>query len=167
MHIRMLICETELFTFTAANAEMMDASVTEQIVAAAQNTGVAQFRSEIIGTQVCVSVKMNDMQIRITNGRSSHRAERYQMFSSYQQLHFPVIEYYFRTRLNIRQRAVRISEAEFNIAAVKESVIGQILVLIGTVSLKAETLFSYRRRAESCARTERRCLVERRAVQND
>ena len=61
----MLLCKLKLAAVAAADAELVDAPVSHQVMAAAQHTGVAQSGSQIIVPQICMGVKMYDMQVRM------------------------------------------------------------------------------------------------------
>ena len=72
MHIGMPRGELKFFPIAAADTELVDAPVTDQIVAAAQHAGMAELCAKIIVPQVGVGIKMYDVQIRIlAHGRAN------------------------------------------------------------------------------------------------
>ena len=69
----MLPGELPFFPFPAADAELVDLPVPDQIVAAADHTGVAQFRPQVVVPQVRMGIEVDDLEIRVL---FQHRPER-------------------------------------------------------------------------------------------
>ena len=82
MHVRVLRCKTEFCAFAAANAKLMNASIANQIMTAAQDTGMAELCAEIVITQVCMSIEMYDVKLRIFLQNSTDSAQCDQMFAA-------------------------------------------------------------------------------------
>ena len=62
MQVGVRLCEAEFLAVAAADAELVDAPVAEQVVCAAHDARVAELRTEVVVAQVGVGVKMDDMQ---------------------------------------------------------------------------------------------------------
>ena len=61
IHERMLTSERKLITVAASDSELKNTSVAEDIVTSSEHAGMGELLSEIILTQVCMSVKVNDV----------------------------------------------------------------------------------------------------------
>ena len=85
VHIGVAGRKLKFLPLTAADAELVDAPVTDQIMAAAQHTGVAQLRAEVIIPQVGVGVKMDDVQIGIFAHGCAHGTQGHKMLAAEQQ----------------------------------------------------------------------------------
>ena len=79
VHLGVLGSKLKLCPVAAADAELMDAAVPYQLVAAAQHTSVAELRAQIVVPQVGVGVEVHDMQIRVFLHRSPHGTQCDQM----------------------------------------------------------------------------------------
>ena len=75
-------CKSEFFPVTAADTELVNPAVPDQLVTAAQNTGMTEPGSQIILTQICMGIKMYDVQIWIFFKDSTDRTQSDQMFSA-------------------------------------------------------------------------------------
>ena len=69
----MFIREPELFSVAAPDAELVDLIVAQQIKASSHDAGMAQFSAEVVVTQVCVCIEMDDLKIRELSENSFHR----------------------------------------------------------------------------------------------
>ena len=144
----MLGSKLKLCPVAAADAELMDAAIPYQLVAAAQHTGVAELRAQIVVPQVGVGVKMHDMQIRVFLHRSPHSAQRDQMLAAQQQRELAVLQNLLCPGLDIGQCQLAGAEAQLQIAAVEHVKVGQVGVLVGAVGLQTVALVADGGRAE-------------------
>ena len=142
----------------------MDTPVANQIVAAAQHAGVAELCAEVIVPQIGVGVKMHNVQIRILAHRRTHCAQGDKVFPAQQQRQFAVAQNLRRTGFNIHECALRRTEAQLQVSAVKHIAVGQILVLIGAVRFQSIAFVPHGRGAKACAGAVAGGRVKRRTV---
>ena len=138
----------ELLPVAAADAELVDAAIAQQVVAAAQHAGVAELGPEIILPQIGVGVKVDDVQLGIPRRHRPHRPQRDQVLAAQQQRQLAVPQDLRRPGFNVDEGALAAAEAEFQVAAVKDLAVGQVGVLVGAVGLDAVALMPDGRRAE-------------------
>ena len=112
MHIGVPRGELKFLPVTAADTELVDAPVADQIMAAAQHAGVAQLRAEVIVPQIGVSVKMYDMQIGIFAHRRAHRAQRDKVLATQQQRQLSVAQNFRRAGLNVYKGTLAGTKAQ-------------------------------------------------------
>ena len=87
----MLFCEIKLRSFSAADTKLMNFIVAYQLIATTHDTSMTQFSAEIIVTQICVSIKMNDMYIGILVKNGFYCPKRYKMFATNQKRYFFIV----------------------------------------------------------------------------
>ena len=133
-------------------------------MAAAQHTGVAQLRAEVIIPQVCVGVKMDDVQVGIFAHGCAHGTQSNKMLAAEQQRQLAVPQDLGRAGFNVHKGTFRRAEAELQIAAVKHIPIGQVLVLIGAVGLQTVAFVPHGSGAEPRAGTVTGGGIKRSAV---
>ena len=167
MHIGVPRGELKFLPVTAADTELVDASVADQIMAAAQHAGVAQLRAEVIVPQIGVGVKMYDMQIGIFAHRRAHRAQRDKVLAAQQKRQLSVAQNFRRAGLNVYKGTLAGTKAQLQVAAVKHIPIGQVLVLIGTVSFQTVAFVAHGRGAKARTGAVACGGIKRRTVQND
>ena len=167
MHLGVLGCKLELGAVAAADAELMDAAVAHQLMAAAQHAGVAQLCTKVVVPQVGVGIKVHDVQIRIFLHSSLHGTQRHQMFTAQQQRELAVLQDLLCAGFDVRKGALAGAEAQLQIAAVEDVKIGQVGILVGAVGLQTIAFVSDGRRAEPCARAVAGGGIVGRTVQHD
>ena len=59
----MLFCKEEFVTVSASYAELENMSVSDKFPASAQYAGVRQLLPEIVVSEICMSIEMDDVQI--------------------------------------------------------------------------------------------------------
>ncbi len=67
----------------------MDVAVAHELVAAAQHTGVAELRTEIVVPQVGVGVEVDDVEVGVFLRHGLHRTQRDQMLAAQQERNLP------------------------------------------------------------------------------
>ncbi len=92
MQIGVVLGKAELLPLAAADTELVDAAVSQQIVAAADHTGMAEPGAQIVVPQVRVGVEVEDMQVGIAPASRPHAAQGHQMLSADEQGQFAVCE---------------------------------------------------------------------------
>ena len=85
MHIGVAGRKLKFLPFTTADAELVDAPVTDQIMAAAQHTGVAQLRAQIVVPQVGMGIKVDDVEVGVFFHHGPHGTQRDQMLAAQQE----------------------------------------------------------------------------------
>ena len=163
----MLRCEAELLPLAAPDAELVDAAIAEEVMAAAEHTGVAEMRAEVVVPQVRMSIEVNDFEIRILRSDCAHGTEGHEVLTAEQQWQLAILQDLRRAGLDVLKRHLARTEAEFEVSAVKYLRIHEVPVLIRAVGLEAEALVPHRRRAEACPWTEAGGRIKRRAVEHD
>ena len=146
----MFFCKIELRFFSAADTKLMDFIVAYQLTATTHDTGMTQFSAKIIVTQIRVSIKMNDMNVRILVKNSFYCPKRYKMLTTNQKRYFFIVYDLFRFSLNIFKCLFRRTEAKLQITAIKYIRIFKILILIRTICFDTKAFVAY------CGRTESR-----------
>ena len=136
-------------------------------MAAAEHTGVAQLRAEIVVPQVGVGIEVNDLELRVLRGNGTYGTERHKVLTAEEQWQLAILQDLRRACLDVLKGHLTGSEAELEVSAVKYLRVHKVLILIWAVGLETEALVAHRRRAEACARTEARGRVKRRAVEYD
>ena len=136
-------------------------------MAAAEHTGVAQLRAEVVVPQVGMGIEVNDLELRVLRGDGAYGAERYEVLTAEKQWQLAILQDLRRAGLDVLKGHLTGSEAELEVPAVKYLRVHKILILIWTVGLEAEALVTHRRRAEACARSEARGRIKRRTVEYD
>ena len=167
VHLGVLSSKLELCPVSAADAELMDTAIPYQLVAAAQHTGVAELRAQIVVPQVGMGIEVDDVQVGVFLHRSPHRAQRDQMLAAQQQRELAVLQNFLCPGLDIGQRQLAGAEAQLQITAVEHVKIGQVGVLVGAVSLQTIALVPDSRRAEPGAGAVAGGGIVRRTVQHD
>ena len=163
----MLGRKLELGPLAAADAELVDAAVAHDLVAAAQHTGVAQLRTEIVVPQVGVGVEVDDVEAGVFLRYGPHSAQRHQMLAAQQEGQFAVLQDLCRPGLDVGEGCLAGAEAKLEVATVEDVEVGEVGVLVGAVGLEAEALVPDGRRAEPCAGAVAGGGVERCAVKHD
>ena len=128
MQLGVLGCKVELGAVAAADAELMDAAVAHQLMAAAQHAGVAQLCTKVVVPQVGVGVEVDDVEVRVLLYRSPHGPQRDQMFAAQQQRELAVCQNLGGAALNVRKGRLAGAEAELQVAAVEDVEVGQLVV---------------------------------------
>ena len=126
----MLFCKLELVPVAASDTKLIYLSVAYDIPTSVEHTGMGFFHTKIIVPQIGMSVKVNDMQIRIFLCHSSNRTESDKVFSAYHARHFAVVKYFCCTVLDISQCALRIAKWQFKVATVEHIHVEKVLILI-------------------------------------
>lgn len=140
--------ELELGAVAAADAELVDASVADEVMAAAQDTGVAELCAQIVVPQVGVGIKVDDVEVGVLFHHGPHGTQRDQMLAAQQERELAVVQDLCRAALDVGQCALAGAEAELQIAAVEDVKIGQVGVLVGAVSLQTVAFVPDGSRAE-------------------
>ena len=148
MHLGVLGGKLELCPVTAADAELMDAAVPYQLVAAAQHTGMAELRPQVVVPEVGVGVKVDDVQVRVLFHRRLHRPQGHQVLAPQQQGELAVLQNFLCPGPDICQGQLAGTKAQLQVAAVKHVKVRQVGVLVGAVGLQAVALVTDGRRAE-------------------
>ena len=148
MQVRVLPGELPFRLFPAADAELMDLSVPDQVVAPADYAGMAQFGPQVIVPQVRVGIEVDDLDIRVLFQHCPESPQGHQVLAPHHERQFPVLEDGGRPFLNVLEGHFRTAEAQFQIPAVKNGVLFQILVLVGAVSFQPEAFVADGRRPE-------------------
>ncbi|CDE94187.1 unknown [Acidaminococcus sp. CAG:542] len=138
MQVRVGMGELPFFPFPAADAELVDFPVPDQVVAPADHTGMAQFRPQVVIPQVRVGIKVDDLEVRVLFQHRPEGAQGHQVFASDHKGQLPVLEDGGSPVLNVLQGHFRTAKAQFQVPAVEHCIVRQILVLIGTVGFQAE-----------------------------
>ncbi len=119
MQLGMLPGESEFLPVAAADAELMDAAVAQNVVAAADHAGVTELRAEVVVAQIGVGVEVDDVQIGVFLCSRPDRAEGDQMLAAEQDRHFIGLEDLLRPSLNVGQSRLRRAEAELQITSAR------------------------------------------------
>ena len=130
VHLGVLGSKLELCPVSAADAELMDAAIPYQLVAAAQHAGVAELCAQIVVPQVGVGIEVHDMQIRVFLHRSPHRAQRDQMLAAQQQRELAVFQNFLCPGPDVCQGQLAGAKAQLQVAAVKHVKVRQVGVLV-------------------------------------
>ena len=96
--------------------------------------------AQIVLAQISVGVKVNHMEVGKALDRSSDCSQRHQMFTADHQRTLAAVQYLAGKGLDLLQSGGRIAKGKFQVAAVKDSIVSEILVLIGAVGLDPEGL---------------------------
>ena len=80
------MCIRDSGPLAAADAELVDVAVAHDLVAAAQHTGVAQLRTEVVVPQVGVGVEVDDVEAGVFLRHGPHRTQRHQMLTAQQEM---------------------------------------------------------------------------------
>ena len=167
VHLGVLGGELELGPLAAADAELVDVSVAHQLVAAAEDAGVAQLRAEVVVPQVGVGVEVDDVEAGVFLRHGPHSAQRHQMLAAQQEGQLAVLQDLCRPGLDVGEGGLAGAEAKLEVAAVEDVEVGEVGVLVGAVGLKAEALVPDGRRAEPCAGAVAGGGVKGSAVEHD
>ena len=104
---------------------------------------MAQLCPQVIVPQIGVGVKVEDVQLREAAEHRPEAAQGDKMFSADQKRQLPVGQDLLRPGFDVGQGLFRAAEAQFQVAAVKDGAVGEVLVLIGTVGLQAKALMAH------------------------
>ena len=167
VHLGVLGCKLELGAVTAADAELMDVPVADQLVAAAEDTGMAEPGTEVVVPQVGVCVEVDDVQVRVLLHGGPHGPQRDQMFAAQQERELAVLQDLFGAGFDVGQRRFAGAKAKLQVAAVENVEVGQVGVLIGAVSLQTIALVPDGGRAEPGTGAVAGGGIIRRTVQHD
>ena len=159
--------KTEFLPQAAADAELMDPAVAKQVMAAADDTGMAQPCPQIIVPKIGVGIEMDDMEVRILFQGRPERSQGDKVFPAQEEGQLAVGKDGCGPFLDGRKSCLGTAEAQFQIAAVKDGRILQVPVLIGAVRFQSETLMTDGRRAETGPGTETRRGIKGGAEQDD
>ena len=94
------------------------------------------------------------MHLRIVLVDGPEAAQGHQVLPAQQQGQLARGQNLLRARLNVLKGHLRAAKAQLQIAAVENGVVGQILVLVGTIGLQAEALVAHGGRAKPGAGAE-------------
>ena len=111
MQICVFFGKLELIPFSAADAKLVDTSISQQFMTAPQDAGMGQLCPQIVIPQIGVGIEMDDVEVRILLHHRPHRPQCDQMLATQQQRKFPVPQYTGGTVFNIRQCRLRAAEA--------------------------------------------------------
>ena len=112
MHIRVRTRKAELLPLAAPDAELVDAAIAEEVMAAAEHTGVAQMRAEVVVPQVGMGIEVNDLEIRILRSDRAYSTERYEVLTAEQQWELFVLQDLRRAGLDVLKGHLARAEAE-------------------------------------------------------
>ena len=96
----------------AADTELVDASVSQQVVAAADDAGMAEFRAQVVVPQVGMGVKVDDMYVGPAPLDGPAAAQGHQMLASKQHRQLACGQNLLRPALNGQQRQLRAAKAQ-------------------------------------------------------
>ena len=82
LHLGVFCRKTKFLSVPTADTELMDSSIPQNIMASADHTGMAECRSQIILSEVCMGIKMNDVHSGIFFGCCPDGTKRHQMFTA-------------------------------------------------------------------------------------
>ena len=167
VHLGVLGCKLELGAVAAADAELVDVPVADQLMAAAEDTGMAEPGTEVVVPQVGVCVEVDDVQVRVLLHCGPHGPQRDKMFAAQQERELAVLQDLFGAGFDVGQRRFAGAEAKLQIAAVENVEVGQVGVLIGAVSLQTIALVPDGSRAEPGTGAVAGGGIIRRTVQHD
>src|SRR5699024_4955175 len=163
----MVFSPVKFFPVSGADTKLIDTSVSCQLPASSQHTGVGKFCSQIFMAQICMGVKMNHMDVRKFFNRCPESTQGHQMFSSQHKRYLPVIQYGLCPFFNICQGQLGISKTQLQISRIHDPVISQIPVLIRTVAFQPKGLMADSAAAESGSRAKRSAGIKRRSEKHD
>ena len=118
-------------------------TVSHKLVAAPEHTGMGQFLTEVVVTEIGVGVEMHDIKVIVLVVHSPDRTEGHKVLTAYHERQLTVTQYLLCTFGYIRNSSVGVSEGQLKVAAVEVAVICHVLVLVWTVCLDAEALVPY------------------------
>ena len=167
VHLGVLGCKLELGAVAAADAELVDVPVADQLMAAAEDTGMAEPGTEVVVPQVGVCVEVDDVQVRVLLHGGPHGPQRDKMFAAQQERELAVLQDLFGAGFDVGQRRFAGAEAKLQVAAVENVEVGQVGVLIGAVSLQTIALVPDGGRAEPGTGAVAGGGIIRRTVQHD
>ena len=144
MKIGVFFCKCKFFPLSASNTELVNASVSQHVMASADDTGMTQFCTEIILSQIGMRVKMDDVHFRKTLVYCTYICQRYKMFSAQKQWHFSLFHNLIGMLFNVGKCILCIAKAQLQISAVKYKTIRQIFILIRTVCFQPEAFMAHR-----------------------
>ena len=157
-----LACPLPLRTLSAANAELMNASVAKEIPDTADYRRMGEVIAEIFVSEIRMRIEMNHGKIGVFFRRRLDRRQTHKMFTANQKGKPSVRQNILRKCMDHIQRTLCVSEWELQIAAVKRVCILKIKILIGAIRLQSVGLCPHgtcgepRARAIGCRRVERR-----------
>ena len=61
----MLFGKEKFLPFTTTDGKLMNAAIADEIMAAPHDAGMTELSPEIIVPQVCMGIKLDDVQIRV------------------------------------------------------------------------------------------------------
>ena len=93
----------ELLPVSAADAELVNPPVPQQVVAAPHDAGVAELGAQVVVPQVGVGVKVDDVQFGVAGGHGPHGAQGDQVLPAQQQRELPVPQNLRRPGFNVQQ----------------------------------------------------------------
>ena len=85
VHLSVGSRKLKLGAVTAADAELVDASVADEVMAAAQDTGVAELCAQIVVPQVGMGIKVDDVEVGVFFHHGPHGTQRDQMLAAQQE----------------------------------------------------------------------------------
>ena len=116
VHLGVGSCELEFGAVTAADAELVDAPVADEVMAAAQDTGVAELCAQIVVPQVGVGIKVDDVEVGVFFHHGPHGTQRDQMLAAQQERELAVVQDLCRAALDVGQ-----CEEEYDLIIVDSS----------------------------------------------
>lgn len=156
-----------LRALAAADAELEDAAVADDLPDAADDRRVREAVAEVFLAQVRVRVEVDDGDVGVLFVHGAEGRQRHEVLAANEERQLAVRDDVPRARFDVRERTLRVAEAELEVAAVKDFRVLEVEVLIRAVRLEAVRLRAHRAARKARARTVRRRRVEWRAVEHD
>ena len=156
-----------LRALAAADAELVDAPVADDVPDAPQYGRVGEAGVEVFLAQVGVRVEVDDGEVRVFLVRGAQRGQRHEVLAADEEGEAAGSEDVPRARLDISERLLRVAEGELEVAAVEDRRVLKVEILIGAVRLESVGFGAHRAAREARTGAVARRRVERRAEEHD
>ena len=163
----MVFSPVKFFPVSRADAKLVNASVSNKLPASSQHTGMRQLCSQVVLAQICMSVKMNHMDVRKFFNRCPESSQGHQMFSAQHKRDLPVIQYSLCPFFNICQGQLGISKTQLQVPGIHDPVISQVPILIRAVAFQTKGFMADSAAPESGSRSEGSAGIKRRSEKHD
>ena len=130
-------CPFPLSTLAAANAELMDAPIAQNVPSTSNHRRVRQVIAEILISEIGMCVEVDHRKLRMFLCCCLDRGQAHKMFAANQEGQTPALQNVFRIRMNHIKSTFRISERKLQITTVKGACVLEIEILIRTVRFQS------------------------------
>ena len=157
----MVLCPVKLFFSSRSYSKLVDFAVSKKIMTSSKNCCMGKLLSHIVFPKIRMSIKVDDMKIRIFLIYAFYRAKGYKMLSANHKWYFRRAYNLICSFFNHIYDFFRISKWKVKISHIKHLIVLHILIKIWTIGFKSERVISHYVWCKSCSRSKRSSSVKR------